>query len=124
MMKFLADESCDFAIVRALRSAGYQVTAVSERQHRSLDKELMELAYRERRIILTEDKDFGWLAYVALMDNPGVILFRFPGNARAALAASAVRVVTELQSGLEGAFIVVRPGSIRVSRREPSAQMS
>ena len=27
---FLADESCDFAVVRALREAGFDVTAVSE----------------------------------------------------------------------------------------------
>jgi hypothetical protein len=29
-MKFLADESCDFAVVRTLRDAGYEVLAVSE----------------------------------------------------------------------------------------------
>jgi hypothetical protein len=30
-MRFLADESCDFAIVRALRAAGHDVVAVTER---------------------------------------------------------------------------------------------
>ena len=29
-MRFLADESCDFAVVRALRQAGYDVLAVAE----------------------------------------------------------------------------------------------
>ena len=29
-MRFLADESCDFAVVRALRAAGHAVTAVGE----------------------------------------------------------------------------------------------
>jgi hypothetical protein len=29
-MRFLADESCDFAVVRALRSAGHDVLAVAE----------------------------------------------------------------------------------------------
>ena len=29
-MRFLADESCDFAIIRALRKEGYDVLAVSE----------------------------------------------------------------------------------------------
>ena len=28
-LRFLADESCDFAIVRALRAEGYDVLAVS-----------------------------------------------------------------------------------------------
>jgi uncharacterized protein with PIN domain len=53
-MRFLADESCDFA-VRALRSAGHDVLAVSEFQQRSVDRQLMELAYAEGRILLTED---------------------------------------------------------------------
>jgi hypothetical protein len=29
-LRFLADESCDFAVVRALRGAGYDVVAVAE----------------------------------------------------------------------------------------------
>jgi len=63
-MHFLADECCDFAAVRFLRADGHDVLAVSEVQHRSLDKELMELALTKNRILLTEDKDFGWLVFV------------------------------------------------------------
>jgi len=58
-MRFLADESCDFAVVRALRALGHDVLAVSEFRQRSVDDELMENAYNESRILLTEDKDFG-----------------------------------------------------------------
>jgi len=46
-------------VVRALRSAGHDVAAVSEFQQRSVDRKLMEMAYSEGRILLTEDKDFG-----------------------------------------------------------------
>jgi len=35
-LRFLADESCDFAIVRALRAADYDVLAVSEVMQRSI----------------------------------------------------------------------------------------
>src|ERR1039457_6469153 len=80
-MRFLADESCDFAAVRALRGEGHDVLAVSEFQQRSVDKEVMELALAESRILLTEDKDFGWLAFVAHAESPGVILIRFPASA-------------------------------------------
>ena len=59
-LRFLADESCDFAVVRALRAEGYDVLAVSEVMQRSDDRELIQQAYREKRILLTEDKDFGW----------------------------------------------------------------
>jgi predicted nuclease of predicted toxin-antitoxin system len=114
-VRFLADENCDFAIVRALRSVGHDVLAVGEVQNRSVDHELMELAYTEGRIVLTEDKDFGWLAFVRHMDNPGVILVRFPASARHGLAASVVQLVNELGPKLKGAFVVLRPGSVRIS---------
>jgi hypothetical protein len=32
-VRFVADESCDFAVVRALRSAGHDVVAVAESHH-------------------------------------------------------------------------------------------
>ena len=47
-LRFLADESCDFAIVRDLRAHGYDVLAVSEVTQRSDDHELIEQAYREK----------------------------------------------------------------------------
>ena len=56
----------------------------------------MELAYREGRILLTEDKDFGWLTFVAHIENPGVLLIRFPATARAILADSVARLVADL----------------------------
>ena len=63
-MRFLADESCDFAVVRALRAAGHEVRALTEETSRTDDREVIALAAQEQRILLTEDKDFGWLAFV------------------------------------------------------------
>ena len=119
-MRFLADENCDFAIVRALRSAGHDVLAVGEFQRRSVDEQLMEMAYAESRIVITEDKDFGWLAFVRHLDNPGVILVRFPASARHTLAGSVTRLVDELGPKLAGAFVVMRPGSVRISTAQPN----
>ena len=97
-LRFLADESCDFAVVRALRAEGYDVLAVSEVMRRSDDRELIDLASREKRVVLTEDKDFGWLVFVSHADSAGVILIRFPGNARQTLV-QAVRQVVREQGG-------------------------
>ena len=45
-MRFLADESCDFAIVRALRDAGHDVMAVAENHAGAEDIVVAELAGR------------------------------------------------------------------------------
>jgi predicted nuclease of predicted toxin-antitoxin system len=112
---FLADESCDFAVVRALRSDGFDVLAVSEFASRTIDLELIEQAARDNRILITEDKDFGWLVFVSHINSPGVILIRFPGNARETLVQTIRQIVIEHGENLRGAFIVVQPGHIRIS---------
>jgi len=62
-MRFLADESCDFSVVRALRSADHDVIVVAEVSPREEDDAVMERAVRGTRILVTEDKDFGQLVY-------------------------------------------------------------
>jgi predicted nuclease of predicted toxin-antitoxin system len=114
---FLADESCDFAVVRALRIAGYDVFAVGEVTRRSIDSELLTQAAVEDRILITEDKDFGWLVFVSRMDSAGVILLRFPGSARETLSSTVTQTVQQHGDALKGAFTVIQPGMVRISRK-------
>jgi predicted nuclease of predicted toxin-antitoxin system len=115
--RFLADESCDFAVVRALRAEGHDVVAVAEYTARSVDSELIEQAHSDRRILLTEDNDFGWLVFVSQSEMAGVVLIRFPGNARRTLAETVTKLVQEHGDELADAFVVVQPGYIRLHRR-------
>jgi hypothetical protein len=75
----------------------------------------MELALSGNRILLTEDKDFGWLVFAARVDSPGVILIRFPASARTLLPEAVLKLVTEHASQLEGSFVVLQPGAARIS---------
>jgi len=115
-LRFLADESCDFAAVPALRAAGHDVLAVSEFQQRSVDEELMALALSEERILVTEDKDFGTLTFASQHESHGVILLRFPASARGSLGPSMERLVAEYGTRLRGAFPVLQPGVVRISK--------
>jgi predicted nuclease of predicted toxin-antitoxin system len=116
-LRFLADESCDYAIVRALRAEGYDVLAVGEIMPRSDDRSLIRQANVERRILLTEDKDFGWLVFISHEDSAGVILIRFPGNKRKTMSEAVLRIVNEYKEKLLNTFAVVQPGHIRISRK-------
>jgi hypothetical protein len=73
----LADESCDFRVVRALRAAGHDVTTVVEVAPGAEDATIIEMAVRERRVFVTEDRDFGQLVYASATPTSGVILLRF-----------------------------------------------
>ena len=113
-MQFLADESCDFAAGRALREAGHDVIAVAETFPRAEDSSVLARALQERRILLTEDKDFGRLVYSSSQASAGVLLFRFPARSRGALAKAAADLVRQKGNQLSGRFVVVQPGRVRV----------
>ena len=116
-MRFLADESCGFSVVRILRAAGHSVVAVAEIAPQADDETVLNLASRGQLLLLTEDKDFGQLVYSAGHATAGVILLRFPATARAGMAKVVLDLVTERQEQLLGRFIVVQPGHIRIGVR-------
>jgi predicted nuclease of predicted toxin-antitoxin system len=112
-MRFLADESCDFRVVRALRDAGHDVTAVIEVTPGTDDAVVIDMAVREQRIFLTEDADFGQLVYAAAKPTFGVILLRFPTTWRADLPEFVVGTVAKHGKRLAERFVALQPGRIR-----------
>ena len=117
-LRFLADESCDFGVVKALRAEGYDVLALTEITARSVDSDVIAQASQEKRVLLTEDKDFGQLVFASQADSAGVILIRYPGNARKSLQDAVVKLVHEQGDEIRTAFVVIQPGHIRMSRNK------
>jgi uncharacterized protein with PIN domain len=62
-MKFLADEGIDRSIVIGLRLLNYDVYYVIDEVRSLEDDVLLKIAFDEKRILLTKDKDFGELVY-------------------------------------------------------------
>jgi predicted nuclease of predicted toxin-antitoxin system len=78
------------------------------------DRDILQHAVTEQRILLTFDKDFGDLAFqFGLPATCGIVLFRLQASSSAALAAL---VVAALQSRTDwaGQFSVVEAGRIRM----------
>ncbi|MGH9524421.1 MAG: DUF5615 family PIN-like protein [Terriglobales bacterium] len=73
------------------------------------------MAREDRRILLTEDKDFGLLAYAGGQETAGIMLIRFPSSARTHLGSTIAHAVAELGDRLHRAFVVIEPGRARIS---------
>jgi len=116
-MRFLSDESCDAAITRALRDAGHDVLSIAEAASSLGDEAVLDMSVRQRRVLLTEDKDFGRWVYADHRATAGVIFVRYPVATRRHMASALVRLVDRLRDRLQGAFTVVEPGRVRVGRR-------
>lgn len=115
-MQFLADESCDFAVVRAVRAAGHDVVAIAEVTPRAEDDAVIDLAIREGRLLVTEDKDFGRLVHAKGHRTAGILLLRFPPTVRETLSQVVVDLVRRRGKRLVGCFVVVQPGRVRIGR--------
>ena len=117
MARFLADESCDYSVVRALTRVGHEVLAVADLSPRADDASVIGLAVRERCVLLTEDKDFGQLVHASGMQSVGVILLRFPVGARSKIGEAVADLVDRRGEDLIGRFVVVQPGRVRIGLR-------
>jgi predicted nuclease of predicted toxin-antitoxin system len=115
-MRFLADESCDFNIVRILRKEGYDVLSIAESHSGYEDEFIMDLAKKEERILLTEDKDFGHLVFSKGLLSIGVILIRFLPEERSKIGKAIVNLIKKEQDKLRGSFVVIQAENVRIRR--------
>lgn len=116
-MNFVADESCAGPVIRAMRKAGHDVVSIAEIAKGATDEDVLERSLNQMRVLITEDRDFGELVYARGQRSAGVILVRFPSQARSSKATTVVAAVAALGSRLEQAFTVVEPGRVRISGR-------
>jgi predicted nuclease of predicted toxin-antitoxin system len=111
--------SCTGPVIRALRDAGHDVTAIAELAQGAADEMVMDLELGERQILMMEDSDFGELVYARGRSAAGVVFVRIPDHARQAKPASVVEAVAKLGARLSCSFTVVEPGRVRIASRPP-----
>ena len=68
--------------MRALKNEGHDVLYVLESHPGGPDEIVLQQAYREGRVLLTEDKDFGELVYHLKKPAAGIVLIRIPVEQR------------------------------------------
>lgn len=76
-MKFLVDNAISIIVSRELVKLGYDSVHVRNKGlQNAKDIEIFELAYIEKRIIITADTDFGLLLSKWKENKPSTIIFR------------------------------------------------
>lgn len=112
-MRFLADENIERAVVELLRRGGHDVAYVAEGGGSPSDDEVLERARRERRILLTNDKDFGELVFLQGRLAAGVLLLRLEEERARVKARRVAEIVGRLGRRLPGRFTVAGDGRVR-----------
>lgn len=116
-MKLLVDQNLAQRVAVGLRDAGHDAVHVAERGlSRAEDAEILELAAAERRVIVSEDTDFGALLAQSGATAPSFVLLRgsepvTPDGQVALLVANLPAIESDLA---EGVIVVFSRGRIRI----------
>ena len=114
-MRFLLDESAEFRIAVFLLSLGHDVTAIGHDYPASLpDPEVLAIAVDERRILITNDSDFGRLIFQRHLPHAGVIFFRLKPDATAQEKIDRLSWVLPTYADRLDQFLVVTERTVRV----------
>lgn len=121
-MTFLLDENQPRSLRSYLRDLGHDATAVGiDYPHSLRDPEILAIAHREDRILITLDTDFGELVYRLGHPHRGVILLRLRDERPLAIRRWIDYVLVAIPDRLRD-FVVVTEAGLRV--RPPSPQSS
>lgn len=118
-MKFLLDEGLPWRLGIHLQALGHDVTAIGHAYPFALaDRDILQIATREQRVILTNDKDFGDLIVRDRLEHAGVILFRLGYVSLEVRVAHLERVLDAHQEHLRDLIVVSHHG-VRVRSAGP-----
>lgn len=112
-MKFLLDENMELGIAVLLHNLGHDVAVVGrDYSAGTRDEDVLAIAVREQRIVLTNDRDFGELVVRLGFPHAGVVYLRIPSGA---VGLKQARLAALLSSNTEisNQFIVLSERSIR-----------
>jgi predicted nuclease of predicted toxin-antitoxin system len=115
-VRFLVDESSGATVAIVLRAAGHDVLFASEDLAGASDSDLLARAEAERRILVTNDKDFGMLVFRLGRAHAGILLFRLDDESAGNRGAVAAKALESLGDRLADHFTVV---SERGARSRP-----
>ena len=115
-MRLLADENIDPYIVEWLRSQGHDVLAIRETSPSISDLEVIRIANSTDRVLITQDNDFGALAFEQSQKIVGVVLLRFKYKRAVEVIEHLTLHMPDALAAQPGAFIVISSDKLRLRK--------
>jgi predicted nuclease of predicted toxin-antitoxin system len=117
-MRFLADAGVSPKTVRFVNQLGHDAIHVRTLGlERATDRELVERAAMDRRVILTFDLDFGEVLALGVLDKPSVIIFRLADERPDSVNQRLATVLSERAQELAlGSLILVEDARYRLRK--------
>jgi|SRR5581483_4212540 len=122
-MKFLLDANVEFRLATFLTSLGHDVKTIAHDFPAFLtDHEVLTLAVKQQRILITNDRDYGALIFRQHLTHCGIIYFRLKNSQHISEKLHWLKTVLTLHKNNLDAYIVIAPNGIRVRKPETEEQ--
>jgi predicted nuclease of predicted toxin-antitoxin system len=116
-MRFLVDECTGPVVARWLRDQQHEVFSVYEQARGLDDDQIIQKAFAENWVLITNDKDFGEKIYRERYPHRGVVLMRL-SNDRAGNKVDAIRRLLQgYANQLVDRYVVVTETKVRFARK-------
>jgi predicted nuclease of predicted toxin-antitoxin system len=113
-MRFIIDECTGPLVARWLRESGHEVYSIYEESRGIDDESILQKAFNEEWIIITNDKDFGDMVFREKKKHKGVILLRLENE----LSGNKIKVLKYILENhsdeVKNGFIVATEKRIRI----------
>jgi predicted nuclease of predicted toxin-antitoxin system len=116
-MRFLVDECTGPKTAQWLRDQGHEVFSVFDEARGADDDTIIEKAFNENRILITNDKDFGEIVYREQRPHHGIIFLRLADNRAANKIDVMRRLLESYADRLPDRFVVVTETRVRFARK-------
>jgi len=110
---FLADENFPLKAVKFLQDKGVDVVSIQATSPGAKNGEVVRIAEKEKRILLTFDKDFGEWVYKEKA-AVGVVLFRLSHFTEEEIALIVLEKLLKTKENLHRSFTVVESDRLRI----------
>ena len=116
-MRFLVDECTGPAVAEWLQAQGHEVFSVYDSARGMDDDDIVQKAFEENWILITNDKDFGEQVYRERKPHHGIVLLRLEDERAKSKIEVLKRLLKSHSDRLPGQFTVVTEKSVRFAKR-------
>ena len=115
-MRFLVDECTGPGVALWLGQQGHDVFSVYDQAQGSDDDTLLQRAYSENWVLITDDKDFGEMIYRERRLHRGIVFLRLADERTASKIAALEALLANHAERLPDNFVVVTEDRVRFAR--------
>jgi predicted nuclease of predicted toxin-antitoxin system len=116
-MRFLVDECTGPAVAEWLQAQGYEVFSVYDSARGMDDNDIVQKAFQENWILITNDKDFGDQIYREHKSHHGVILLRLDNERAKNKIGVLKQLLASYADRLPDQFVVATEEKVRFAKQ-------